>query len=135
MNVVVESIPHQEQRYPTVGDWQWGPGKSLTIRVSKLSNWRYGALVAIHELIEAVLCEHAGITTEQVDAFDMKFEAERPEGSIDEPGDHPDCPCRRQHAFSSAIERLLAEELGVDWKAYEDEVNSLGEESEHAEGN
>jgi hypothetical protein len=76
MKVIIETIPHQDQRYNTVGDWRWH-GDILMISVSQLGNWKYEAAIAYHELREALHCKHLGISQEAVDAFDLEFEARR----------------------------------------------------------
>jgi hypothetical protein len=147
MNINIKIIPHSEQRYETIGDW-WFEYKeaekpytnsseinplaptSLEIRVSNLGNTNvrdfYGSLcIAVHELIEVILCSRRGITQEQVDKFDKDFESKRQEGNTNEPGDDPAAPYRKEHFFATSIERLLAAELGIDWKEYEDKINSL----------
>lgn len=48
MNVKIEIIPHTGQRYPTVGDWLFEENGDLTIRISKLSDWRREMLIAVH---------------------------------------------------------------------------------------
>jgi len=141
MKILIETIPHKEQRYPTVGDWQWttadeagldkqaykhipsqyGNEPTLVIRVSSMSDWRHEALVAVHELIEVLLCKHSSITEQQVNEFDMTYES----FSGMEPGDDPKAPYHHQHRFASIVEELLAMELGVDWQTYDREVNSL----------
>jgi hypothetical protein len=81
--------------------------------------------VALHELIEVTLCEERGITCEQVDAFDKAYERTRPKGDESEPGDSPDAPYRKEHFFSTSIERLMAAELGVDWAKYDEAIYKL----------
>lgn len=125
MKVIIEAIDHKDQRYPTVGDWQFDGDGNLNIKVSKLNDWRHEMLVAVHELYEAVLCEHAGITQEMVDKFDMDYEANRPSGDTSEPGDDPRAPYRMPHYRATNVERQLADALDVDWKQYEDELNDL----------
>lgn len=140
MKILIKAIPHSEQRYPTVGDWyttstrtkdfdQKGsipdPRDTLQIRVSIMSDWRYEALVAVHELCEALLCARAGVTPKMVDEFDLSFEANRVPGDQSEPGDDPKAPYFAQHQAATAIEKQFANYLGVDWAAYEKEVDSL----------
>lgn len=127
MRIVIETIPHCDHRYPTVGDWFYTPDGTLHIKVSQLSDWRREALIAVHELVEVLLCKHDGISTEQVDAFDKKFEAERLPDDNSEPGDESDAPYRKQHCIATGIERVLAANLDVDWKAYEQELSNLPE--------
>lgn len=157
MRILIETIPHEQQRYPTPGDWQFlfvptchgcgntrdaqencvGPGdcgdcgakmefvELIRIRVSELSDWRCEALVAVHELVELLLCRQRGITPEEVDAFDKEFEAKRQPGNEDEPGDDPAAPYRKEHFFATNIEALLSSELGVDFQDYGKEIVKL----------
>lgn len=142
MNVSIEVIPHEQQRYQTAGDWFFEPnGVDLVIRVSKLSDPRLEMLVAVHELVEVLLCQKNGVTQEQVDKFDMDFENWRKASmeeslergthentvllAIAEPGDHKDAPYRTEHCFATGVERLLAASLGVCWADYEKELESL----------
>lgn len=131
MRIEIETIDHAEQRYPTVGDWFYRDEKILNpkgtsteevlhIKVSKLGNWRYEALIAVHELVEVILCQHAGISQAAVDKFDIAFEKTRPEGNEDEPGDATEAPYRKQHCLATAVERMLAAELDVAWYEYQE---------------
>lgn len=153
MIVDFKVIPHKDQAYPTVGNWAWctlpatpcpfdldrgdyGP-HVLHIRVSKLSDRRYELLVFHHELTEALLCREAGVTAEQVDAWDEEFEKRRCDDghwkmtchclitSESEPGDDLHCPYGPMHATATECERKMAKALGVDWAAYNDEVEKL----------
>lgn len=123
-HVRIDFIEHADQRYPTVGDWFYGE-ETLYIRVSKMSDVRYMALVAIHELTETLICGQQSITQEQVDEFDMNFEAQREEGNLEEPGRDQTAPYYDAHQFAERQEKELAEKLEVDWNTYENEVNSL----------
>lgn len=127
MKITIETIPHETQRYATVGDWYYDKDETLCIKVSALSDWRREVLVAIHELVEVVLCKHNGVSTELVDEFDIQFEKARIEGDESEPGDDPKAPYRKEHCVATGVERILAAELGVDWKPYEQELCSLPE--------
>lgn len=122
MKITIDTIAHKNQRYDTIGDWQFDANEDLTITVSKLSDWRREALIAVHELVEVLLCKHAGITQETVDKFDMSW---IPKGEEEEAGDDPKAPYVKQHCIATGIERMLAAELGVSWKDYEDELYSL----------
>lgn len=125
MKILIETIPHKAHRYPTCGDWMRLPDGTLNIKVSEEIGDEYATLVALHELVEVLLCEKRGITDAEVTAFDEKFEADRDEGDESEPGDHPDAPYRREHLFATGIEKLMASELGVDWKHYDDAIMEL----------
>jgi hypothetical protein len=124
LRIVIDTIPHSRQRYPTVGDWQIDKAGNLHITISKMSDQRYEFLIGMHEAIEAYLAIHAGVSPEAVDKFDRVYEAPRKRGDDSEPGDDSKAPYYRQHQIATAVERLLAVELGVDWSAYDREVSS-----------
>lgn len=84
-----------------------------------MCDWRYEALVLIHELIEMFLTRHHGIKWEWIDAFDMAH----PE--LDDPGADPRAPYHREHLAATRIEKLLALLLGVKWSEYEAAFNKL----------
>lgn len=128
MNITIKTIPHNEQRYPTCGDWWDDEQGNLEIRVSDMGNPDYEALVALHELVEVLQCRKRGITTAQVDVFDKQFEKDREaglRGPEDEPGDDPQAPYRREHFFATNIERLVSGELDVDWNDYANSIYAL----------
>lgn len=125
LRIDIQTIPHHDQRYETVGDWFYDPDGTLHLRVSEMDNWRYEFLVALHELVECALCRHMGITQSEVDEFDRGFEASRDEDCVDEPGDDPAAPYRVQHCVATGVERIVAALLGVDWKSYDEAVNAL----------
>lgn len=125
--IIIDFIPHKDQRYDTCGDWIFnddiGKGDYLVIKVSETIDWRSSALVAVHELIEAILCKHAGITSEQVDAFDIGWKSPGP--PIEEPGDDPRSPYFHQHQFATEIEEYLCNQLDYSWYAHQMSVDEL----------
>lgn len=126
MDITIVVIPHHNQRYDTCGDWMFDTEhKRLDIKISELDNWRFEFLVSFHEMIEAILCLHREITTEQVDRFDFNYEHRRSVGDESEPGDDPTAPYYHEHFFATSLERLMAAELGVDWIEYEKKINEL----------
>lgn len=125
MKIVIETVPHKSQRYATCGDWFRDREGTLHIKVSEELGDKAASLVALHELIEVLLCEDRGITQIAVDKFDVEFEDERAPGNTDEPGDDLRAPYRKEHFFATNIERLVAAELGVDWTMYDKAVNDL----------
>ena len=118
MRIVIETIEHKDQRYDTVGDWQF-IGDELVIKVSKLGDEAYEFLVGIHEAIEAFLCKAYGITTEEVDAFDMANKDSSDPGSI------PTAPYYRQHLIATILEHVIADELEVDWDMYDSRIEQV----------
>lgn len=120
MNITIKTIPHSQQRYDTIGDYWFEENGDLQIRVSDTNNWKYEALVALHEAVEVLLCKDRGIPEPEIMAFDKKFEANRPaDDQESEPGDAPNAPYRKEHRFAENLERLLAAELAVDWNQYD----------------
>lgn len=118
--ILIEFIPQSRQRYDTSGDWTID-GDALNIRITATPNPLHQQLVAVHELIEALLCNAAGVTQEAVDAFDMG-----PGADIDEPGDDPAAPYREQHQMATEIEMALACAMGVPWDEYDAAVGDHG---------
>ena len=126
MKINIESIPHHEQRYPTVGDY-WEEDGVEQVRVSAMEDWRYEILVTVHELIEMALVRHRGIAEQEITEFDVRYERLREQGLVSgEPGDAAKAPYRREHFFATNVERLFAAELDVDWATYDQYVDQLG---------
>jgi hypothetical protein len=72
INIAIDTIPHDHQRYDTVGDWFTEQGQTV-IRVSDLDNSRMEFLVALHEFVEMFLCHERGISEKSVDDFDFNW--------------------------------------------------------------
>ena len=125
MKITIETIPHKNQRYETAGDWIFDSSGDLTIRVSDLGDWRFNALIGLHELVEVLQCKHDGVTQEAVDAFDIAFEKNRAPDNEDEPGDDPKAPYQRQHNLATGIERIMAASMGVKWEEYDGAIQAL----------
>lgn len=143
LKINIKTIPHSEQRYPTVGDWVWtpvivvDPAKNptviqcdvLDITVSDMNNWKYEFLVAFHELAEVMLCKEREISQESVDGFDIAFEKLRQLAPViignQEPGNMVSAPYNKEHLSATSIEKYMAVELGVSWDDYEKVVDSL----------
>jgi hypothetical protein len=123
MRIVIETILHQAQRYNTVGDWWTDADGTSQIRVSDMQQPAAELLVAVHELIEMILCNGSGVEEDEVTKFDRNW---KPCGNITEPGDDIAAPYYLEHQIATAVERLLAAQLGIPWPWYEQTVNSLG---------
>jgi hypothetical protein len=127
LSIYIRTVEHSDQRYDTAGDWRdvsfVYDGRLHSVRllidVSRTGDWRHAALVAVHELVEALLCRHRGIEQHVVDAFDL---ANPLSG---DPGDEPDCPYRDEHRAAETIERQLAAALDVPWEDYCDALGAL----------
>lgn len=123
MKIVIDFIPHAQQRYPTVGDWFWkgtrdDPWGELHIRISHSGEIASDLLVALHELVEAILCWHDGVTQDAVDKFDTSHAGQ----ASDEPGDEPDAPYRDQHCFATAVERMVCAAMKMAWREHEENL-------------
>jgi hypothetical protein len=90
-----------------------------------MKNDDYAFLIGIHEAVEAWLCQKRGITERQVNKFDMDYEKNRKKGDLSEPGNDPMAPYFNEHQFATHIEKMLAREMGIDWKKYSDVVDNL----------
>lgn len=128
IDIRIKSISHKSQRYETVGDYFTDKKGKEQIRVSRMSDPRYELLVAVHEFVEDFLCQHHGIKESDITRFDKQFERERKKGFHTpeaECGDSMDAPYFNEHQFATKIEKIIAEELGVDWQKYSTEINGL----------
>lgn len=128
MEIHIKTIDNTLQRYPTIGDYYYDSEGILQIKVSNLGDRRMEMLVIIHELVEEFLTREAGIKEEDISGFDKYYEKRREMGLVEElsePGFSSESPYRNQHAIATGIELILAGILGVDWKRYEEIVNSL----------
>lgn len=129
----VATKPYKAMRYSTAGDWRWRYDPFIgdwlhEIDVAALPDWRMEACVAVHEIVEALLCRHRGISEEAVTAFDRQHEADMRAGiarMTAEPGDDPKAPYFSEHAFAMKVERMLADEFGLDWDKYEAAIAEL----------
>jgi hypothetical protein len=119
-NVTIRTIPHSEQRYETVGDWQYDKtNERHVITVSELGSWKKEALIAVHELVEMILCHHNVVIEQEVDDFDIQH----PE--LNDPGDDARAPYQREHCYATAVERMLCAALGIQWEEYEKTIAAL----------
>jgi hypothetical protein len=124
VKINVETIPHQQHRYNTVGDYWMDPSGTLQIRISELG-LDHELPILIHELVEWYLCQKRGVRLEDIDSFDRVFELERSLGrhTNEEPGDSPDAPYATEHRFAENIERQVVQEAGLRWDEYEAHIS------------
>jgi hypothetical protein len=122
MRIVIETIPHQNQRYDTCGDWFWDrEEKTLYIFVSETGDWKKNFLIARHELDEAMLCKFRGVTAAQVDEYDLAH----PEAGSDSFSDNTDAPYSNSHNDALAAEWIMSRLLGVDWVEYTKTLDNM----------
>ncbi len=125
MGIFVQYIHHSLQRYDTCGDWWFDEHGSLQVRVSMMDDKRSMEAVALHEIIEALLCRAHGVPEEEVSRFDKQYEAMRTPHDTSEPGDEPDAPYHVEHRAATLIEKKYLSHLGVSWKEHTETVNNL----------
>jgi hypothetical protein len=136
--ITIEVVPHDSQRYNTVGDWFFRDNE-LVIRASAVSrNHWYSLAIAYHELTEALLALHSYTVNQhksyedavaEVDYFDHWFEANADsDGKVDgfeEPGEHPSCPIHKEHDIAMLAERLLTSQMDINWEVYSNVLDNI----------
>lgn len=126
MRYTIESRDKSLMRYPTAGDY-YKVGDNMFVDICSQKTEDYEFCIMIHELIEEYLTRKRGIKEEDIMMFDLLFENEREEGlhsEQDEPGYDMRAPYRKEHIFAENIERLIAQELDVDWVQYTNDLIS-----------
>lgn len=126
MKIIIETIPHKQQRYETCGDWWVDSDGTIQIRISEMPPDSAGA-VAIHELVELFCCSKGFTITQnqleclvaEVDAFDKTYQGD------DEPGDNPFAPYHVEHSIATAVERLICAHIKLPWGTHDKRVEGL----------
>ena len=119
--IVVNVIPHNQQRYNTCGDWQF-KDDTLQIDVSDTGDEFMNFLIARHEQDEAMLCLRRGISQKEVDDWDMSHE----DTGTDDFSADMDAPYHQSHCDALSAEWVMASLLGVNWKEYGQRLESAG---------
>src|ERR1700690_2468621 len=127
MKINIETINHKEQEYSTVGNYWVDANGTWQIRVSKMGNEFYEAMIAIHEFIEFALIRKKGLTPMQITEFDLAFEEKIKKGTneCDEPGFAKDCPYLREHTLAMAVEMQMCALAGLNFHTYNKEIDKL----------
>lgn len=129
MNIHILTVPNDEIRIRkgfTGADWWWNDNGDLEVRVAdSLTDWREAMALALHEASEALMSKHMGITVQQVDDYDEKFEREHPGDGTTDVGDLHDCPYRVPHNYATAIERIFVGAVDVSWREYDERLCAL----------
>ena len=124
----IKVIPHDHQRYETVGDYWYDSEGILQIRVSDVGDEMYHKLVVIHELVEEAITKHNGISEQQIMDFDLYYEARRKQGFVpedSEAGFDTNAPYRLAHSFATGVELGICAMANIDWNEYDKKLNSL----------
>jgi hypothetical protein len=126
-------FPAAQMRYNTAGDWEVHEEKKhihFSVTTAETGNWRYDALLQVHELIEAILCINNNVQEEDVSKFDMSRTPDGPDGDC---GDDPLAPYSKEHCFATAVERMLCAAMGVEWDDYSSRVEEVMEDYKEKE--
>jgi hypothetical protein len=118
VDIIIRTIEHDQQRLGQAGDWRFDSNGNLLVEISYVENWRMEFLYGLHELLEAVLCRHAGITTEMVDKDDAELDAKGAKNDPESFSGYPGSCYQPQHNTALSIEWLMSQFLGVDWAEY-----------------
>lgn len=124
MNIRIEFKEQNEMRYNTLGDY-FLEGDTLVFQIAKQKIDLHTKLILIHELVEHTLCEHKGITIDEITKFDLEFEEKIDEGLISsdkEPGDDDNSPYRAEHQVAMIVERMMCNHLGINFDTYNDSL-------------
>lgn len=139
MKITIEFVPNEEVKarkgfggadwfFDHYGDYDAFSRRvrpqSLTIRVANELPREEQMALAIHELVEAVLCEQFGIKTEDVDKFDLQHLDDEKNPAFNS-GDHHASPYYAPHQFATSVERMIAALMNVDWNAYDERLSAL----------
>lgn len=104
LNFDIKIIPDAKHRYMTAGDYFYKNGE-WKIRVSNSLDNDGQFAVIIHEMIELYLTQKHGITEQTIKEYDLKHK------DLEEPGDSPNAPYHKEHAFATIIEKLVLKEI------------------------
>jgi len=115
-NIDIKVIPHNKQRYDTLGDYYFTKKGKLKVRVSDCNNQWYERMIIIHELIEETLTRYKGITEEEIMKFDLEHIDNEDPGSLNE------SPYHDEHMIALGIEQTLCLYMGIDWNIYDKRI-------------
>lgn len=118
-DINIWAIPHNEQRYPTVGDYYKNEIDIWEILVSR-TNADQEFMIAVHELIEWYLTQKRGISEESITEFDTNAGKDS-----DDPGSMRSAPYHKEHMFATKIEKMLCKELKCSWDEYDNSLKKL----------
>lgn len=114
MTILVRTVPAYQIRNHGAGDWSFTPNGVLVVEVAEMDK-DSAICVAVHEIVEALLCQKHGVTDEAVTAWDAASPDE-------EPGEHPQAPYFREHMVALEIEKMLCTAQGHLWDAHEERI-------------
>jgi hypothetical protein len=119
MKIAIITIDPSENRYGTVGDWIFAENGDLLVTTTRCGNKDTELLVALHELVEAYLCQRDGIDEEIVSAWDIAHP------DAEEPAEVEGSPYFNQHACAIEVEKVICKHLGIDWEEHQQRVADI----------
>jgi hypothetical protein len=133
LKINIRTKPIWRTRFKDIGDYYWivspVPEENiLKIVVAEMENPDYEFLVVLHELIESYLLIKRGVNFKEIEEWENKFEQEKKEGKRPKKavaGEQKDCPYRKEHAFATKIEKMVAKYLKVNWGQYDKYLDYL----------
>lgn len=124
--IVIEIIPHKDQRMPGLGGGYTGDyfSKDGTtyIKCSDLGDDHLSYLIGLHELSEILSMDKHGISMQSADDFDSTW---KPHDGITEPGFDSKAPYNCEHIVADFIESFQCREMGYSWEEYERACNEV----------
>lgn len=127
-DINIKFISQKDQRYDNIqeiGDY-WETDNSIEIRITEFENPCYSYACMIHELVEKIRNNQAGIKDADVDQFDL----DNPD--LEDPGMSPLAPYHATHVEADVFERLYIIFSGNDWPGYEQAIDKLFEKPQYA---
>lgn len=118
--IISHTVPHSSQQYDTVGNY-WDFNNVWHVRISKCNDWRYEALVLIHELVEMILTQNNGVNWKEIDDFDTRGVGQ----FSNDPGAIPEAPYHKEHMLAQQVEQLMAYWMGINWDEYNNTLDTL----------
>jgi hypothetical protein len=116
----IRIIPHKDQIYETAGNYG-EDGCGWWMEISKMEDWRYEAMCAMHELLEMILTKAQGVDWKDIDNFDMTGEGK----DMDDPGISPKAPYHTQHLAAMRLEKDICKIMGIPWYKYDRSYSKL----------
>ncbi|HUD44065.1 MAG TPA: hypothetical protein VMR41_00830 [Patescibacteria group bacterium] len=103
---------HNEMRYDDVGDYFGNTIIAYDMKDEIVNN-----AIMLHEFIEYTLIKSAGIPVSMIDDFD-----DNPDTRDLHPREH--ALYRKFHRLANAIEQQFIENLGLNWKKHEENIDT-----------
>lgn len=121
--IKIKCIDPANQRFSECGDWFYDAEDDvITIFVSRMEDWKSEIAVAVHEVVESVMCLDRGIDQTDIDLFDKNFYQDHKSG---EAGDDKNAPYFDEHVAATFIEREVCNQLGLTWDKHSSNCDDL----------